>query len=64
MPTAHRDVAADLSLDRDSSCCRRGGKERTAQDFARLLAGAGLKLERVIPIENSFLAVLEASRAN
>jgi len=40
-----------------------GGKERTAKDFEQLLAGAGLKLERITPIENSFLAVLEASHA-
>jgi O-methyltransferase domain len=40
-----------------------GGKERTADDFEKLLADAGLRLERTTPIENSFLAVLEASRA-
>jgi SAM-dependent methyltransferase len=40
-----------------------GGKERTAEDFEQLLSGAGLKLERITRIENSFLAVLEASRA-
>src|SRR6266849_3231311 len=30
-----------------------GGKERTADEFARLLDEAGLKLEQVTPIENS-----------
>jgi O-methyltransferase domain len=40
-----------------------GGKERTAEDFEKLLADAGLKLERLTSIESSFLAVLEASRA-
>jgi hypothetical protein len=39
-----------------------GGKERTAAEFARLLDGAGLKLEQVAPIENSFFSVVEASR--
>jgi hypothetical protein len=41
-----------------------GGKERTADEFVQLLSGAGLKLEQITPIENSFLAVVEASRAN
>jgi hypothetical protein len=41
-----------------------GGKERTADEFARLLDGAGLKLEQITPIEDSFLAVVEASRAD
>jgi hypothetical protein len=41
-----------------------GGKERTADDFDKLLAAAGLKLEQITPIRDSFLAVLEASRAN
>jgi hypothetical protein len=40
-----------------------GGKERTADEFARLLAGAGLKLEQVTLIESSFFGVVEASRA-
>lgn len=39
-----------------------GGKERTADEFVRLLDAAGLKLERVAPIENSFFSVVEASR--
>jgi len=39
-----------------------GGKERTGDEFARLLDGAGLKLEQVVPIENSFFSVVEASR--
>lgn len=38
-----------------------GGKERTADEFARLLDGAGLKLEQVTPIEDSFFSVVEAS---
>jgi hypothetical protein len=41
-----------------------GGKERTADEFRVLLNGAGLKLEQVTPIHNSFFAVVEASRAN
>ena len=41
-----------------------GGKERTAAEFARLLDGAGLKLEQVTSIENSFFSVVEASRAS
>jgi hypothetical protein len=40
-----------------------GGKERTAGEFEKLLNGAGLKLESVTPIENSFFGVVEASRA-
>ncbi len=38
-----------------------GGKERTAEEYKRLMDAAGLKLERVTPIENSFVAVVEAS---
>src|ERR1051326_1194440 len=41
-----------------------GGKERTAADFERLFAGAGLKLEGIAPIPDSFFSVLEASRAS
>jgi hypothetical protein len=40
-----------------------GGKERTSEDFEKLLARAGLKLERVTPVHDSFLTVVEASRA-
>jgi SAM-dependent methyltransferase len=40
-----------------------GGKERTTEDFERLLTRAGLKLEQVTPVHGSFLTVLEASRA-
>jgi len=40
-----------------------GGRERTAEDFQKLLSGAGLKLQRITPIESSFLSVLEALRA-
>jgi O-methyltransferase domain len=40
-----------------------GGKERTAGEFTGLLDGAGLKLEQITPIENSFFCVVEASRA-
>ncbi len=39
-----------------------GGKERTAEDFKKVLGAAGLKLEQITPIRDSFLAVLEASR--
>ena len=41
-----------------------GGKERTSHEFAQLLDGAGLRLEQITPIEDSFFAVVEASRAN
>jgi len=41
-----------------------GGKERTAAEFARLLDGAGLKLEQVVPIEDSFFSVVEGSCAS
>jgi O-methyltransferase domain len=40
-----------------------GGRERTSEDFERLLARAGLKLERITPVHDSFLSVVEASRA-
>ncbi len=40
-----------------------GGKERTADEFARLMQAAGLNPEKVTPIENSFFAVVEASRS-
>ena len=38
-----------------------GGKERTAEDFDKLFTAADLKLERVIPIQDSFLTIIEAS---
>jgi hypothetical protein len=41
-----------------------GGKERTAAEFRRLLDGAGLKLEQIVPIEDSFVSIVEASRAS
>jgi hypothetical protein len=40
-----------------------GGKERTGGEFARLLDGAGLRLEQITAIENSFFGVVEAARA-
>jgi SAM-dependent methyltransferase len=40
-----------------------GGKERTSDDFDKLLTRAGLKLERITPVHDSFLSVVEASRA-
>jgi hypothetical protein len=39
-----------------------GGKERTSEDFGMLLTRAGLKLERITPVKDSFLSVVEASR--
>ena len=39
-----------------------GGKERTAHEFAGLLNAAGLKLEQIASIENSFFSIVEASR--
>jgi len=40
-----------------------GGKERTSDDFEKLLTRAGLKLERITPVHDSFLSVVEASQA-
>lgn len=40
-----------------------GGKERTVGEFEALLTRAGLKLERVTPVHDSFLTVIEASPA-
>jgi hypothetical protein len=39
-----------------------GGKERTAHEFAHLLSSAGLRMEKVTPIDNSFFTVIEALR--
>jgi len=38
-----------------------GGKERTSEDFEKLLSRAGLKLEGITPVRDSFLSVVEAS---
>ena len=38
-----------------------GGKERSEQEFANLLAQAGLRLTTVTPIAGSFFSVVEAS---
>lgn len=40
-----------------------GGKERTADDFRRLLDGAGLRLEQLHPIDGSFFCVVEGSKS-
>jgi O-methyltransferase/methyltransferase family protein len=40
-----------------------GGRERTEDEFRKVLDAAGLKLEQVHRIEGSFLTVAEASRA-
>lgn len=40
-----------------------GGKERTLGEFEALLTRAGLKLEWVTPVHDSFLTVIEASPA-
>jgi hypothetical protein len=40
-----------------------GGKERTAEEFAGLLQGASLQLQRVHPIDGSFFSIVEGSRA-
>jgi O-methyltransferase domain len=40
-----------------------GGKERTADEFGTLMHRAGLRLEQVHPIEESFFSVLEGSKA-
>jgi len=39
-----------------------GGRERTADEFAKLLGGAGWKIERVVPTLGLF-AIIEASLA-
>jgi hypothetical protein len=41
-----------------------GGKERTADEFEKLLHGAGLKLEQSTAVQNSFFSLIEASRAH
>lgn len=38
-----------------------GGKERTEQEFATLFSRAGLALEKVLPITDSFFSVVEAT---
>ena len=38
-----------------------GGKERTEHEFATLLRRAGLTLEQVLPITDSFFSVVEAT---
>ena len=40
-----------------------GGMERTAREFTRLMEAAGLQVEQITPVEHSFFAVVEASRA-
>jgi hypothetical protein len=40
-----------------------GGKERTEQEFRRLLAAAGLELTRIVSTPSPF-SVVEAKRAN
>ncbi len=39
-----------------------GGKERTAEEFATLFSRAGLRLEQVYPIEDSFFSIIEGSK--
>lgn len=46
-------------LDLEMLVMTTGGRERTEEDFGALLAGAGLKLERVIPTKSP-VAVIEA----
>ena len=38
-----------------------GGKERTEQEFAILFSCAGLALEKILPITDSFFSVVEAT---
>jgi O-methyltransferase domain len=40
-----------------------GGKERTELEYDNLLRSAGFSLERVVPIKDSFLSVIEAAPA-
>jgi hypothetical protein len=40
-----------------------GGKERTELEYDKLMRGAGFSLERVVPIKDSFLSVIEAAPA-
>jgi hypothetical protein len=53
--TPHRGKALDLMM-----MTSLGGRERTEADFTRLLADAGLRLERVIPTP-AVLSIVEAS---
>ena len=39
-----------------------GGKERTAVEYTQLLAGAGLKLVRIVPTDSD-ISVIEAAAA-
>ncbi|MBV8907259.1 MAG: hypothetical protein JOZ22_26755 [Acidobacteriia bacterium] len=40
-----------------------GGKERTADDFQRLLKASGMRFEQLHPIDGSFFSIVEASKA-
>jgi hypothetical protein len=51
-PAAQPLVLSDLNM-----MVRTGGRERTAGDFAALLAGAGLRLARVVPTGGPVSAV-------
>ncbi len=41
-----------------------GGRERTADEFAALLAAAGLRLARIVPVAHSRLSLIEAVAAD
>jgi hypothetical protein len=54
-PMGHPHLMIDLEM-----MVTLGGKERTAQEFAALLRRAGLTLEQVTPVRDSFFSVVEA----
>jgi len=56
-PIGHPHLLIDLEM-----MVTVGGKERSKREFDALLNGAGLKLDAVIPIEDSFFSVVEASK--
>jgi hypothetical protein len=60
-----RDAAQEAPRRKTGGChVSFGGKERTADEFGKLLSDSGLKLEQITSIEDGFLAILEASRAS
>jgi hypothetical protein len=38
-----------------------GGRERTEEDFRRLLEAAGFRLESIRPVANTMMSVLESA---
>jgi hypothetical protein len=61
VPDGHEPAPAKM-LDIEMLVCTRGGRERTASEFARLFASAGLSLVGIVPT-HSPVCLLEASLA-